>query len=79
MRILYKKHVKRIIIYNINIIYYNTFYVRCKYIYIIYLYIIYIYLPLYIHVARDAATDAAVVGHYKGGCTCVLNGAELLN
>ena len=30
---------------------------------------------LYIHVARDAATDAAVVGHYKGGCTCVLNGA----
>ena len=63
MRILYKKHVKRIIIYNINIIYYNTFYVRCK----------------YIHVARDAATDTAVVGHYKGGCTCVFNGAELLN
>lgn len=60
MRILYKKHVKRIIIYNINIIYY-------------------IYLLLYIHVARDAATDAAVVGHYKGGCTCVFNGAELLN
>lgn len=60
MRILYKKHVKRIIIYNINIIYY-------------------IYLPLYIHVARDTATDAAVVGHYKGGCTCVFNGAELLN
>ena len=69
MRILYKKHVKRIIIYNINIIYYNTFYVRYKY----------IYLLLYIHVARDAATDAAVVGHYKGGCTCVFNGAELLN
>ena len=77
MRILYKKHVKRIIIYNINIIYYNTFYVRCKYIYNIFIY--YIYLLLYIHVARDAATDTAVVGHYKGGCTCVLNGAELLN
>lgn len=59
MRILYKKHVKRIIIYNINIIY--------------------IYTCHYIHVARDAATDTAVVGHYKGGCTCVLNGAELLN
>lgn len=41
--------------------------------------ILYIYLPLYIHVARDTATDAAVVGHYKGGCTCVFNGAELLN
>lgn len=39
----------------------------------------YIYLPLYIHVARDTATDAAVVGHYKGSCTCVFNGAELLN
>ena len=75
MRILYKKHVKRIIIYNINIIYYNTFYVRCKY--IIYLYII--YLLLYIHVARDTATDTAVVGHYKGGCTYVFNGAEFLN
>lgn len=75
MRILYKKHVKRIIIYNINIIYYNTFYVRCKY--IIYLYII--YLPLYIHVARDAATDTAVVGHYKGSCTYVFNSAEFLN
>lgn len=56
MRILYKKHVKRIIIY---------------------LYII--YTCHYIHVARDAATDTAVVGHYKGGCTYVLNGAELLN
>lgn len=72
MRILYKKHVKRIIIYNINIIYYNTFYVRAG-IYNIFIY--YIYLPLYIHVARDTA----VVGHYKGGCTCVFNGAELLN
>lgn len=79
MRILYKKHVKRIIIYNINIIYYNTFYVRCRYIYIIYLYIIYIYLPLYIHVARDTATDITVVGHYKGGCTYVFNSAEFLN
>ena len=59
MHILYKKHVKRIIIYNI--------------------FIHYIYLPLYTHIARDAATDAAVVGHYKGGCTCVFNGAELLN
>lgn len=58
MRILYKKHVKRIIIY---------------------LYIIYIYTCHYIHVARDAATDTAVVGHYKGSCTYVLNGAELLN
>lgn len=56
MRILYKKHIKRIIIY---------------------LYII--YTCYYIHVARDATTDAAVVGHYKGGCTCVFNGAELLN
>ena len=70
MRILYKKHVKRIIIYNIYIIYYNTFYVRCKYI---------LYTCHYIHVARDAATDTAVVGHYKGSCTYVLNGAELLN
>ena len=43
------------------------------------IFIYYIYLPLYIHVARDTATDAAVVGHYKGGCTCVFNGAELLN
>lgn len=52
-------------IYNIYIIYiyYNTFYVLYK----------------YIHVARDAATDTAVVGHYKGSCTYVLNGAELLN
>jgi hypothetical protein len=32
-------------------------------------------LPLYIHVARDTATDAAVVGHYKGGCTYVFNAA----
>lgn len=77
MRILYKKHVKRIIIYNIYIIYYNTFYVRCKYIYNIFIY--YIYTCHYIHVARDAATDTAVVGHYKGSCTYVLNGAELLN
>lgn len=43
------------------------------------IFIYYIYLPLYIHVARDTATDAAVVGHYKGGCTRVFNGAELLN
>ena len=59
MRILYKKHVKRIIIYNI--------------------FIYYIYLPLYIHVARDTATDITVVGHYKGGCTYVFNSAEFLN
>lgn len=58
MRILYKKHVKRIIIY---------------------LYIYILYTCHYIHVARDAATDTAVVGHYKGSCTYVLNGAELLN
>jgi hypothetical protein len=70
MRILYKKHVKRIIIYNINIIYYNALQV---YIYI------YIYTCHYIHVARDAATDTAVVGHYKGGCTYVFNGAEFFN
>ena len=76
MRILYKKHVKRIIIYNINIIYYNTFTCVAS-IYKIFIY--YIYLPLYTYIARDAATDAAVVGHYKGGCTCVFNGAELLN
>lgn len=79
MRILYKKHVKRIIIYiyNINIIYIIIRFTCVAGIYNIFIY--YIYLPLYIHVARDTATDAAVVGHYKGGCTCVFNSAEFLN
>lgn len=77
MRILYKKHVKRIIIYNIKILYIIIRFTCVAGIYNIFIY--YIYLPLYIHVARDTATDAAVVGHYKGGCTCVFNGAELLN
>lgn len=43
------------------------------------IFIYYIYLPLYIHVARDTATDITVVGYYKGGCTYVFNSAEFLN